>query len=134
MALTTKKPPMLDDDFFNEPVIDDSFVNKRSAIRYVRKDITAVLFCRGFFKEINLIVKLVDISSKGALIDSSRKISQKNLSLQLIFKDGKKFRLPATIVHHRNNNGHYSYGLKFDRISNKLGEHLLNTQTDLLMK
>ncbi len=134
MALTTKKTPVLDDDFFNDPAIDNSFINKRSAVRYIRKDITAVLFSRGFFKDINLMVKLVDISSKGTLISSSRKINRKNITLQLIFKDGKNFRLPAQIVHHRNSRGHFYYGLKFSRVSNKLGEHLLKTQTDLLLK
>ncbi len=62
MALTSNKPPIPDDDFFNDPVLEKGFINKRSAVRYIRKDITAVLFSRGFFKDINLMVKLVDIS------------------------------------------------------------------------
>ncbi len=134
MALKSKKSPTLDDDFFDDPVLDNGFINKRTAVRYVRKDITPVLFSRGFFKDVNLMVSLVDISSKGALVSSNRKISRKNISLQLIFKDGKKFRLAASVVHKRGGNGCFFYGLRFRRISNKLGEHLLNTQTDLLLK
>jgi hypothetical protein len=136
MALISKKFPLQDqdNDFFNDPVMDNSFVNKRSAVRYIRKDLTAILFSRGFFQDMNLMVKLIDISSKGALISSSRKINRKNISLQLIFRDGKKFRLPASIVHKRYSHGYFFYGLKFSRISNKLGEHLLKTQTDLLLK
>lgn len=124
-----------DDDFFRDPDEDTGFINKRTAVRYIRKDITTVVLVRGLFSTSKLMVNLMDISSKGALIACNKKYPRnKNISLQLIFKDGKVFRINASIRHHRHSEGCYFYGLKFDRVNDRLGEHLLKSQTDFLFK
>ncbi|WP_198244670.1 PilZ domain-containing protein [methane-oxidizing endosymbiont of Gigantopelta aegis] len=131
----TSEDQKQDDDIFRDLDEDTGFINKRTAVRYIRKDITTVVLIRSLFSASKLMVNLVDISSKGALIACSKKFPRnKNVSLQLIFKDGKVFRIDATIRHHRNSKGCYFYGLKFNHANDKLGEHLLNTQTDFLFK
>ncbi len=108
--------------------------NRRVAIRYVRPDISAILLKKGFIKSTEILIQLLDISSKGALISSSIKLAVKNkVTLRLVFPDGKKFTLTATVVH-KKNASKKQYGLKFDTMRNDLGEYLLFTQNDLIFK
>ncbi len=129
------KEPDTEDDFFKDPLPDEHYVNKRKAVRYVRDDITAVLLIDGLFKTTKLMVRLIDISSKGALIKCNRKLSvRKQVSLRLMFSDRKKFQMQATVVHKRGSDQQLFYGLKFRQINNRLGDYLLATQTDLILK
>jgi len=113
---------------------DDAQRNRRIAIRYVRSDITANIIKKGFLKSTKIRVKLLDISSKGALISGPNRLTINNkVKLQLIFQDGKKFTIPATIVH-KQNSSKKQYGLKFVTMDNDLGEHLLLTQSDLIFR
>ncbi len=121
-------------DFLEENTSADDFDNKRIAVRYIRDDITAFLFTKIWFKSIRLPVKLIDISSKGALISCPKKLAlNKKIILSLRFQDGKQFDLPATIIHKKKDNAQ-SYGLKFEVLSNKLGDYLLSSQNDLVFK
>ncbi len=108
--------------------------NRRIAIRYVRPDISALLLKKGFIRSTETLIQLLDISSKGALICCSTKLAVKNrVTLRLIFRDGKKFTLAATVVH-KQNASKKQYGLKFDTMNNDLGDYLLFTQNDLIFK
>lgn len=114
---------------------DDEYINRRKAVRYVRDDITAVLIKKGLLKSTDMIVKLLEISSKGALISCSMKLGiNKKVTLRLVFKDGKKFNLKATVIHIGTTPPGKQYGLEFNKLSNRLGEHLLSTQIDLVLK
>ncbi len=109
--------------------------NNRKAVRYVRQDISALLLTKSLFGSTkNNLVQLIDISSRGALIACSNKLTVKNkVNLQLVFKDGKKFLIPATVIH-INGLGQKQYGLKFDNFNHELGDYLLSSQSDLVFK
>jgi len=107
--------------------------NHRTAVRYVRVDITALLIQPFLFKPSKkILVKLLDISSKGASIEFKDKLSEKKqVILELTFKDKRKFSIKSKIIYHKN---HIEYGLKFDQLNNELGDYLLKTQNDLIFK
>lgn len=108
--------------------------NRRAAVRYVRQDITAILIKKSLFRAQEILVQLVDISSKGATIACSDKLKRKNkVKLSLTFQDGKRFTLPATVVH-AEDAPQKRYGLKFERCNDKLGDYLLSSQNDLIFK
>ena len=121
-----------DDEIFSMSIDNAQPDNHRIAVRYVRADITAVLIQSYLFKPSKkLLVKLLDISSKGALINSKDKLSEKKkVTLELVFKDQRKFIISSQIIHHKNN----CYGLKFDHTNNDLGDYLLISQNDLTFK
>lgn len=123
-----------ENDIFDLELTDAEENNKRTAIRYVRQDISATLIKKRIFGSSEVLVKLIDISSKGALIAYPEKLRiNGRVTINLIFKDGKKFSLPATIVH-RGNKPQVCYGLKFSSCNDELGEHLLSSQSDLVFK
>lgn len=106
--------------------------NGRKSVRYVRNDIKVVLVTSnllGIGKKIK--AKLQDISSKGVRVSTDEKLgTQKKLIVALKFNDGTTFTINAKIV--RKNA--LEYGIKFEQQQNKLGDYLLETQTDLLFK
>ncbi len=109
--------------------------NQRVATRCVRPDISAYLSDLGLFSFGKAIsVKLLDITSKGVLIatDKKLKVNQK-LTLTLCFHSGKTFTIKASIVRIAPLS-RYEYGIKFDRYNNELGDHLLTTQSQLVFK
>lgn len=121
-----------EDDIFSMSLDEAQEENHRIAVRYIRTDITAVLFQSYLFKPTKkIIIKLRNISSKGALIDCKDKLSEKKkVTLELVFKDQKKFIISSQVIHHENN----CYGLKFDQTNNDLADYLLISQKDLIFK
>ena len=126
----------LDIDNISGPVISsDLEANRRITVRYVRGDIKAslsnVIIC--FFCA-PLNIQLLDLSTKGALISSDRKIRKnKKLTIILEFEDGNTFEIKAKIVRldtYRPN----TYGIKFDKYNDALGEYIFKTQTNLIFK
>ncbi len=123
-----------EDDFFALDMSDVVENNQRAAIRYVRQDISATLIKKSLFRSSEILVQLVDISSKGASIACTEKLKIKGkVMLSLVFKDGKKFLLPATVIHIENGPPR-RYGLKFNGSIDTLGEYLLSSQDDLIFK
>lgn len=114
--------------------------NKRIAVRYVREDI-AVSVCKissfsflGFLFNKEILVELIDISSKGVLIGCNKKLRvNKKITLTLKFEDSKIFKINAKVV--RKTPGQQNqYGIKFDRLNNDLGDYLLETQRKLVFR
>ena len=123
------------DDIFCPVSSDDLEANRRNTVRYVRGDIKASLsnvitcfFCAP------LQIQLLDLSTKGALIFSDRKIRKnKKLTFILEFEDGRTFEIKARVVRldaYRPN----TYGIKFDKYNNALGDYIFKTQTNLTFK
>ncbi|NOT11970.1 MAG: hypothetical protein HOP23_09085 [Methylococcaceae bacterium] len=118
---------------------DVTWKNQRIAVRYVREDIAATvckisMFNFGFRFSNDILVELMDISSKGVLVSSDKKLKlNKKITLTLIFEDSKTFKIPAKIVR-RSTTHENQYGIKFDRLSNDLGDYLLDTQRKLIFK
>ena len=132
------------DDIFNDSKLDSSYPqNRRKSVRYVRKDITASISQEDIFGTYSLFsysqvfrVKLIDISSRGALVGVPTKLTLKvnqKIMLTLIFDSNKKFEIPAKVVHNLTQ-GKRFYGLKFHRPNDELGDHLLETQADLIFR
>ena len=123
------------DDIFDLDCLAELDSNQRKTVRYVREDITAsikknTLLSLG--KQIK--IKLLDISTKGALISIDKKLKVKTkISLNLEFNDGKTFQIDAKVVRKADPSAN-TYGIQFNKYDNELGEHLFNTQTDLIFK
>lgn len=127
------EPDFEDEDLF-APIKSEDFINKRKGVRYVRKDITASIAVRRFFSTNDILVKLLDISSRGALISCNAKLKPKQkLTLTLTFNGGRKFRIASTVTHNVTKH-EQNFGLKFEHVNNNLGNYLLKTQTDLIIK
>ena len=126
----------LDIDNLSGPVIsDDLEANRRITVRYVRGAIKAslsnVIIC---FSCAPLQIQLLDLSTKGALISSDRKIRKnKKLTIILEFEDGRTFEIKARIVR-VDAFSTYTYGIKFDKYNDALGDYIFKTQTNLIFK
>lgn len=122
-------------DIFDLDLIKDLPDNKRYAVRYIRSNIKAsVLKVRlfGLGKPVGL--ELLDISSKGALISTNKKIRKnKKITLILEFEDGKVFEIESKIVRLEKDQS-FQYGVKFNRFNHDLGNYLLETQDDLIFR
>ncbi|MCF7987064.1 MAG: PilZ domain-containing protein [Methylovulum sp.] len=109
--------------------------NHRVATRYIRKDITVSISGLHLF-ELGRVsrVELLDISSKGLLIECQRKLTlRKKIKLSLRFKSGKEFQLQGTVIR-ISTTSPTEYGIKFDRFNDELGDYLLETQEHLIFK
>ena len=121
-----------EDDWLNFDFSDDLQKNNRVAVRYVREDIAASvckirLFNFGFLINKEILVELIDISSKGVLISTNKKLSiKKKITLTLKFEDAKTFQIKACVVR-KVPVLEYQYGIKFDRLNDELGDYLLET-------
>ena len=128
------------DDLGIDPAMEN-YNNQRKTIRYIRSDISASINRRDIFGGYNsfsysdsIKVKLLDISSKGALISSPKKINlKKKINLVLIFSCNKRFEIPSKVVREEVYTEKI-YGLKFDNARHDLGDYLLETQTELLFQ
>lgn len=122
-------------DIFDLDLSKDLPDNKRYAVRYIRSNIKAsVLKVKlfGLGKPIGL--ELLDISSKGALISTNKKIRKnKKITLILEFEDGKVFEIESKIVRLEKDQS-FQYGVKFNRFHHDLGNYLLETQDDLIFR
>lgn len=131
----------LDDTIEGYGLVPSNFSrpNTRIGVRYVREDIAVAvckisLFNLGFYFQRDITVELMDISSKGLLISTDRKlrINQK-ITIFLKFENQRIFRRPAKVIR-RAEGPPYRYGIQFDKLSNSLGEYLLATQKKLIFK
>ena len=129
--------PAQPDEHWSKSSVSAPFkINRRMGIRYIRSDIGVTLrkiglfnFSFGVNQEIS--VKLVDISSRGILVATNIKLPiNKQVSLTIRFADFKEFEIPSNVM--RNTNGAVIiYGIKFDKVNNKLADKLLATQRKL---
>ncbi len=116
-------------------------VNHRRAVRYIRKDIVTWVYKCGWFDAIGLDwfrrkipVELLDISSRGCLIVSVEKLAvQAKIVVLLKFNTGKYFEIKGTVVRKSGHRGR-EYGIKFAGYNDELGEYMLMTQSELLIK
>ena len=110
--------------------------NQRKTVRYIRKDIIVSISNTNIFgvhgKQMD--VKLLDISSKGALIASSKNMRiNSKVRLFLVFGGGHKFEV-NTKIHRKSVGEQKLYGIKFEKVNDELAEHLLESQTELIFK
>ena len=123
------------DELFKIDFTKDLPVNNRLTVRYIRKDIKVALSRIGFFNfRRPVTARLHDISSRGALISTQKKLNRKGIfKLYLLFKDHQRFDIKVKIIRQMHSDRHY-YGIKFDRFNHKLGDHLVKTQEDLIFR
>ncbi len=128
------------DDLGIDPSVN-SFHNQRKTVRYIRTDITTFISKADIFGSYSLFshsraieVRLLDISSKGALIASPDSVRiNKKILLTLIFDANRKFDIPAKVIREAPE-ARKVYGLKFETIHHELGDYLLETQTELIFR
>jgi PilZ domain len=126
------------DDFVIEPR-SFSRENSRIGVRYVREDIavgvcTISLFSFGFVFNKEFVVELLDISSKGLLIATDKKLRvNQEINIFLKFENDHVFRRKGKVAR-RAEGPPYRFGIKFDRLSNSLGDYLLETQKKLIFR
>ena len=110
--------------------------NRRMGIRYIRSDIAVTvrkigLFNFNFGANRDSSVKIVDISSRGILIATNINLPvNKQVSLTIRFADFKEFIIPSKVVR-KTKGAVITYGIKFDKVNNKLADNLLATQRKL---
>jgi hypothetical protein len=123
------------DVLFKSDFPEDLVKNHRIATRFIREDIDASVTDIGLLSHgKHFPVHLIDITSKGVLIESDKKLKVgQTLTLTLQFKSGKAFVIKAKVVRIAAESDK-QYGIKFDRYNNELGDHLLDTQTKLVFK
>lgn len=111
-------------------------VNRRMGIRYIRRDIGVTIRKIGLFN-FNMgtnqesSVKLVDISSRGVMVSTEIKLSlKKQVLLTIRFADFKEYKILGKVVR-KSEGDALIYGIKFDKVNNKLADKLLATQRKL---
>lgn len=123
------------DELFGGVLPNEAIKNSRVATRFVREDIDASISDLGLLNRTKAHpVHLMDITSKGVLIESDKKLKiNQTLTLTLKFLAGKEFAIKAKVVRVADE-ANRQYGIKFDRYNNELGDYLLDTQTKLVFK
>lgn len=123
------------DGLFGDDLPGEDIKNNRIATRFVREDIDASITDLSFLNRSKAHpVHLMDITSKGVLIKSDKKLKiNQTLTLKLKFLAGKEFAIKAKVVRVADSTNN-QYGVKFDRYNNELGDYLLDTQTKLVFK
>lgn len=118
-----------------KPSSESVIKNQRVATRCVRQDIAAYISDLGLFSFGKTVsVKLLDITSKGVLIATDKKLSiNQKLTLTLCFYSGKTFVIKSSVARIAPL-AHYEYGIKFNQFNNELGDYLLSTQSKLVFK
>jgi hypothetical protein len=128
-----------DDQWFNQDSPKPFAANQRKSTRVIRKDIGVTLRQIGllnfkFFKNNDLPVKPIDISSRGILIETDMRLSlNKKVLLIIRFADFKEYEIPSTVVR-KSTGDPQIYGIKFDSVNNRLANKLLRTQKKLTFK
>ena len=124
----TDFPSNIFDELDQEIDFENLEASKRVAVRYRRDDIQATLKIRKIFARSPFSVLLLDISSKGAAIQTTHLLNKNSkVRLSLHFKDGQVFDIDAIVARTEPP----EYGLRFDRSHVELAEHLLDTQSEL---
>jgi PilZ domain len=133
------QPDPFDDNWSDQDLTEPSRVNRRKSTRFVRNDIGITLrqigmFNFNFSKNIDLPVKLVDISSRGVSIATKLRLSvNKKVLLVIRFSDFKEFEIPSTVIRKSPGEMHH-YGIKYDSVNNDLANYILKTQKKLTFK
>jgi PilZ domain len=113
--------------------------NTRIGVRYIREDIAVgvckiSLFSFGFSFNKEIVVDLLDISSKGLLIATDKKLRvNQEINIFLKFENNHVFRRKGKVAR-RAEGPPFRYGIQFDRLSNSLGDYLLDTQKKLIFR
>jgi hypothetical protein len=123
------------DDFFDFDISADQAINNRITTRFIRKDIKVTFSKNGLFSfGRETPVDLIDISSKGVLIRSHKKLNIRGkITLELKFDSGKTFKIEGIVVR-KPTLSNIRYGIKFNRYNDELGNYLLETQKQLIFK
>ncbi|PPD03360.1 MAG: hypothetical protein CTY29_09855 [Methylobacter sp.] len=123
------------DDLFKLELSEFELNNRRALTRYVRNDLTAIIYRTLFFGfKRTEPVELLDLSCKGALVQSSKKLPLKTkVVLAITFTSGKTFKIQANIIR-KSEQIPDQYGLKFNHYNNELGDYLFETQKELIFK
>lgn len=139
-------------NLFNDDFLDDfnffdkskRVIDRRAAVRYVRDDINVSIYSvLPISFSHNKTLKLVNINSRGMLLESRHSLTAttgKVFTFCLKFTTGREFKVKGKIVNQTILASiHYEgikffYGIKFDHYNNELGEHLLETQSHLIIK
>jgi hypothetical protein len=114
-------------------------LNQRISTRYIRNDIgisirKAGLFDLNLFADHHNSIKLLDISSRGIQIATNIRLPiNKKIVLTMRFANFKEFKVLATVMYKKNGITP-TYGIKFDRVHNRLADYLLATQRKLIFK
>ncbi|MEQ1557376.1 MAG: PilZ domain-containing protein [Methyloglobulus sp.] len=114
-------------------------LNRRVSTRYIRNDIGITirkvgLFDFNLFEDPHDSVKLLDISSRGIQVAANMKLPiNKKVVLTMRFANFKEFKILATVMY-KSNGSVPAYGIKFDRVHNRLADYLLKTQRKLIFK
>jgi hypothetical protein len=130
---------LFDFDFSEAPIKTQTIKNQRKTTRYIREDIAASVckisgFSFGFRFNKDIFVELLDISSKGVLVETDQELAlNKKITITLTFEDHKSFVIPAKVVR-KAVSIKSQYGIKFDRSNDDLGDYLLETQRKLVFK
>ena len=114
--------------------IDSDDDNRRIAVRYVRSDISVTISTPSglFTKSGKVSVGLIDISSKGLLVDSYDKLPLgKEVGIELTFTDKRQFLIKGMVVYKMDT---VQYGIKFDGLNDALGDYLLQSADDIVFK
>jgi hypothetical protein len=96
----------VDEQLQIDTTLENNLINGRQTVRYIVKDIKAVFYKTGIFNKLGInffrrlvAVKLIDVSSKGALICTDKNLKvDTNIVLGLKFKSGRIFKIKAVIV------------------------------------
>ncbi|MBF6647788.1 PilZ domain-containing protein [Methylobacter sp. BlB1] len=88
------------DEFFDFDLSGDQAINNRITTRFIRKDIKVTLSKNGLFSfGCGTPVDLIDISSKGVLIRSHKKLNIRDkITLELELDSGKTFEVEGIVV------------------------------------
>lgn len=127
------------DNWFNQKAPTPFKLNKRMGMRYIRNDIGITvrkygLFDFSFGADQDVSVKLIDISSRGVQVATNLKLPvNKKVFLTIRFADFKEFKILGKVVR-KAGSGVFIYGIKFDKVNNKLADKLLATQRKLIFK
>jgi hypothetical protein len=123
------------DDFFDFDLSKNQAINNRITTRFIRKDIKVTFSKNGLFSfGRETPVDLIDISSKGVLIRSHKKLNIRGkITLELKFDSGKTFKIEGIVVR-KPTLSNIRYGIKFNRYNDELGNYLLETQKQLIFK
>ncbi|WP_331820298.1 PilZ domain-containing protein [Methylobacter sp. Wu1] len=123
------------DEFFDFDLAEDQAINNRITTRFIRKDIKVTFSKNGLFSfGRETPADLIDISSKGVLIRSHKKLDIRDeITLELKFDSGKTFKIEGIVVR-KPTLSNIRYGIKFKRYNDELGDYLLETQKELIFK
>ncbi len=107
----------LSDDKAESVQQSDDIIHPRTTVRYVRNDLKTYLTDYSLLNSGHLNTKLIDISSGGVQIVSSRNLRvNKKLTVNICFLDGYKFEIKGKIVRKKEQH-FFLYDLQYDGLN-----------------